>query len=488
MDLIDPNDDPAVPKKGQVDLGLASTMPLTGLPLTAQPAAAPPGNNLTQLATPDLQTTGRPGVLAGQAANPPLANIGAPPPAPAPSPAPAPPPIAPPMPAPAPAAAMPPPAPPPANPEPQRSMDPQDLLRATQPFSDAIRKRADEIYDGGKGLGLLANASDRLQLRHLATQIAEMEISPKILSQISSAQYHQGQLAQGDKKLAQTAPVNEARATNLTARTGLATAQAGAIPEKTRALFLKLDQNQQRIAIDKAFREASATALGATADAATMTALTGLREQFAKHPEDAGAAQKLTDLLPTFGQRLAEFVGASAAPAEQKSRGITTSLTGLANNMVNRRANAAPAPAGMPPVTAAPQAMPLGPAAGMPAQEEPPPTNGMRPITALNGLGTNILTQSTAQPANAPQGIIPPGGTGPAEQQAAPRPQPAVEGLNSAPDETVIIKRLQTENPSLEQGEARSLIHRAMNILAHQKIHSPEGIARAKRIINGDAQ
>lgn len=503
---LGPEDDNAVPDKGQPDL-TASNIALSGPPLTAQPAASGPGNNLTQLATPDLQTTGKPGELAGQAPLP-LANIGT---TPAPS-APNPPAV--------PTAIPASPAAPPETRAAQALMSPDDIVKSAKGYTDELRRRTDELYSAHHP-GVLASGEDRLNAYNLASQIAEREMSPKFLGQIATSNYNQGKLRQGEENIGIKGELAHSKENQQGAQADLARGKLSVLGQQVEAQLGRVDAQKYKAFIYGQVAPIIANAQNRQAAAVGVKSLIDLAGAVDDKKFDTGAFQKLQDAVPEAAQKYIEFFRGTAPDQASPNMQLRRNLLGQATGLVNQglgtggalpqpapvggatppaagppqvpglgippmaaqhsaqatqdavnQAVARGRPAGMPPVIAAPQPSPLAAAsAGMPSPAAQPRSDGgfpdsmgdgMPPIPAgkftggaVGASADNILTMRPGSPG----GVIAPGGSA--------KPQPVTGNLNEPANEPVMMSNVSKLKglEGLDEGQKRQAVQEAVSFL-----------------------
>lgn len=498
----------AIPGKNDLRLG-PGTLQDAAPPLIAQPAASGPGPNLSQLATPDLQQTGRPGQLAGQA------------PTPA---APAPLPNAPPM------ADMGTQAPTAPGGGGYTPMSPADYVKASKPYGDEVRRRYAELvheFDPGP----FASPEARVTARTNAHAAAEKELGERFLQSMATSQYQGASLGLKGKHEQAWEDIQgrkvASQETRDQASAHLADIRAGGYPMELQAKLGRMDAQQLRAMSDAAFKPLLAQSLTAQGNASLVGAIKSFNEGLDKKEFNAGPATALAHMAPEGLQQFLEYaMGSSTAPAVQEKRAGTQQAEGLLSQAMAGRTGGAlpllpsaaggtpprpmPIPGAVPPLgfqlpnrdlggitstiqanmanggrtplnraigapgAPAPTSMFSDPAAGAPEDSGPPITVGDKILTAHAGMDGQ--SETTA-----------PGLSGPAATPRGPAPKPVTQGLNKPVNEGPAIQRLIKSGLSKDEASGRNLLHRAMKVLANPSQHTPQAIEKANHIVNEGA-
>lgn len=483
------DDDDEVPDKDDPDLA-SVTAQVAPPPLIAKPVASPADPNLSQLATPALQTGAGGGPLAGQRPIPmapapnsqPLADIGwTPPGAHAPNADAAEPPAA---------------APPPAA---SSITSPEEYLKQSKPYGDELRRRYQELkkdFDPGP----LATPDERTAGLAAAYNAAEKEMAPHFLQMIATNQFNTRKADTSEERAQAYGRGVEASVGQRQAAAAKAWAQAAAVPEQLAINYGKLDVSQRNSLANAAFKDVAGRALAQGADASQISALATLRKQVAEHPEDSGAITDAGQLGTPFLRRMFELVGVGTpAPDTQQGRSALRQQLGAAQDMATRGDAAAQPPVGIPaaaaqppfpvrsaadisarmqaanpgmaatqtapgmaPVTAAPRARPMG-ATVLPTQS-PPQSGGPPPLTAMNGLGTNIAQFRPGQ--GGLPGIIPQGNSAPSGAPQSRAPAQVTQDLSSPANEAGSIDWIVQSKLAPDPDSARRLFTKSVNTLS----------------------
>lgn len=391
-------------------------------PMTAQPAAAPRGVNLSALGGSSLQVGARPGELAGQAA-------------PA-----APPPNAPRM-------------------QPIGTSDAggiDDQWSKAQRYGDEFRARTQSIYDKIKP-NIFASPEERANAFAIASQHAERELSPKYMQQQWTREQGERKLEQGEKKLEQSARGLDIRANESSARADLTRGKLSVLADEVNAKLQRADAANLKARIYAEVMPLMANAQNRQAAATGVNALLALTKGVDEKHFDAGAFKSISDALPEAGQKLVELFTGGAPDEASRAVQFKRNALGQAEGMLGE----ALAPGGQ---------LPPGPASGVGSPPTPLPFQRPRALQ-LPGRDVGEIDQrirravgrmDSAPAAGAPEPQGPPleRGEPVATFRAPAAPEPPVEGLNDQANEQQAVAMLVTSGKGEEA--ARSLVQRAM--------------------------
>lgn len=443
---LGPDDDQDVPQKGDADQGpgtLQESMP----PLTAQPAAAAPGPNLSLLASPDLSIGPKPGGLEGQQPTPraprqldllrpatytPGYREAKAEEAPTGEAAPTP-----------------------------RGSTLKDILDQLPDHQQRVSNRTKEIYDSFNP-GMFWSPEEKVAAFRAAGEQAERELSPKLLGALSAATL-------GAEKNRISEERAQAYSSGKESQRALNAANIQKIQQQLQFAPINLESKvagvNSRIALNNANMVEKAAQTGSI-EAGTAKTVADTWKELA--PEfEKGNVQGVNHILNMAPKWLADLIGPSIgvgpSPATAQLR---AGFQGAIGNMDNQPP--VPQQPPVPPVDmgALRQAMSRGTGAQPPANLARMPLRSVADGAPAAGGGALSAGEVGVSP-NAMQAGQLAGGGGPGTAPRGPSPQPVTQGLNKPVDETAILQRLKDAGMSDNDGKLRRAIHLAVQELSN---------------------